>query len=76
MHGKGLYTWKDGRKYDGEYHNDKKVMFYNLINMYTIFMFYKYKSMDLEFIYGQMDAGMKENGDQESKNIYKIDIFY
>ncbi len=24
MHGKGIYTWKDGRKYDGEYHNDKK----------------------------------------------------
>ena len=19
MHGKGVYTWKDGRKYDGEY---------------------------------------------------------
>jgi hypothetical protein len=23
-HGKGLYTWKDGRSYDGEYLNDKK----------------------------------------------------
>ncbi len=22
--GKGIYTWKDGRRYDGEYHNDKK----------------------------------------------------
>lgn len=24
MHGKGVYTWKDGRKYDGDYLNDKK----------------------------------------------------
>ena len=22
MHGKGVYTWKDGRKYVGEYLND------------------------------------------------------
>ena len=24
MHGKGTYTWKDGRKYDGQYLHDKK----------------------------------------------------
>jgi hypothetical protein len=24
MHGKGLYTWKDGRFYEGEYIDDKK----------------------------------------------------
>ena len=24
MHGKGVYTWKDGRRYDGEYLKDKK----------------------------------------------------
>ena len=24
MHGKGSYTWKDGRKYEGEYLHDKK----------------------------------------------------
>lgn len=24
MHGRGVYTWKDGRKYDGEYVHDKK----------------------------------------------------
>lgn len=24
MHGKGKYTWPDGRSYDGEYVNDKK----------------------------------------------------
>lgn len=24
MHGFGVYTWKDGRKYEGEYKNDKK----------------------------------------------------
>ena len=24
MHGRGVYTWTDGRKYDGEYLNDKK----------------------------------------------------
>ena len=24
MHGMGTYTWKDGRKYEGEYNLDKK----------------------------------------------------
>ena len=24
MNGRGVYFWKDGRKYDGEYVNDKK----------------------------------------------------
>jgi len=24
MEGKGLFTWPDGRKYEGEYKNDKK----------------------------------------------------
>lgn len=24
MHGQGIYTWADGRKYEGEYINDKK----------------------------------------------------
>lgn len=24
MHGFGIYAWKDGRKYEGEYLNDKK----------------------------------------------------
>lgn len=24
MHGKGVYTWKDGRKYEGDYFDDKK----------------------------------------------------
>ena len=24
MHGKGIFSWKDGRKYTGEYVNDKK----------------------------------------------------
>lgn len=24
MHGFGTYTWKDGRKYEGNYLNDKK----------------------------------------------------
>ncbi len=24
MHGKGVYVWKDGRKYEGEYMYDKK----------------------------------------------------
>jgi Uncharacterized protein conserved in bacteria len=24
MHGKGVYVWADGRKYEGEYVNDKK----------------------------------------------------
>ena len=24
MHGFGVYTWKDGRKYEGQYYMDKK----------------------------------------------------
>jgi hypothetical protein len=24
MHGRGIFTWPDGRKYEGEYYNDKK----------------------------------------------------
>lgn len=24
MHGSGIFTWPDGRKYEGEYSNDKK----------------------------------------------------
>jgi hypothetical protein len=24
MHGKGTFSWPDGRKYEGEYINDKK----------------------------------------------------
>ena len=24
LHGKGIYTWPDGRKYEGEYKDDKK----------------------------------------------------
>lgn len=24
MHGRGLFTWADGRSYDGEYFEDKK----------------------------------------------------
>ena len=24
MHGRGVFTWKDGRKYEGDYVDDKK----------------------------------------------------
>jgi hypothetical protein len=24
MHGKGVFTWTDGRRYEGEYENDRK----------------------------------------------------
>ena len=24
MHGRGIYTWQDGRRYEGEYNMDKK----------------------------------------------------
>ena len=24
MHGRGIFTWADGRRYDGEYVDDKK----------------------------------------------------
>ena len=29
MQGKGIYTWTDGRKYEGEYKQDKKHVKYN-----------------------------------------------
>ncbi len=24
MHGQGVFSWPDGRRYEGEYHEDKK----------------------------------------------------
>jgi hypothetical protein len=24
MHGRGIYTWRDGRRYEGSYLNDRK----------------------------------------------------
>ena len=36
MHGKGVYTWKDGRKYEGEYKNDKKDSFFFIFQIMKI----------------------------------------
>ncbi len=44
MHGKGKYTWKDGRYYEGEYFNDKKVEYIflyalsNIINQFVAWL--------------------------------------
>jgi hypothetical protein len=40
MHGKGIYTWKDGRKYEGEYFNDKKNVFKNFLFILFLFLFF------------------------------------
>lgn len=56
MHGKGIYTWSDGRIYEGEYLNDKK-------HGFGIYKWY-YRIND-SFI-GMMGESMKENGETEN----------
>lgn len=51
MHGKGIYTWKDGRRYEGEYLNDKKHV--KIIIKWKNYIFYnKYiNNIPFRFIY-------------------------
>jgi len=70
MHGKGVYTWKDGRRYDGEYLNDKKHVkllihtvpfdFKNLKPVFSLIL------RVMVCIPGQMEGNMKENGNLEN----------
>jgi hypothetical protein len=57
MHGFGIYEWKDGRKYEGEYYLDKKHGFgkYRWVDgrMYLLFINPSYE--------GQWNSG-KQNG--------------
>ena len=46
MHGKGIYTWKDGRKYEGEYYNDKK----NVIFKNIFFLLRKWMNLLFQYI--------------------------
>ena len=53
MHGKGIYTWSDGRIYEGEYLNDKK----------HGFGIYKwYYRINVSFL-GMMGESMRANGE-------------
>ena len=65
MHGKGIYIWKDGRKYEGEYVNDKKHGFGSNVN------FIKW-----QFIDGLMEEDMKENGKMENNMEREKYIFF
>lgn len=67
MHGKGVYTWKDGRKYEGEYINDKK----HGNGVYT--WYFKYKFINI--IKGLMVENMKGNG-KKGNNMVKVNIFF
>lgn len=62
MHGKGLYTWKDGRRYEGEYHNDKKHV--KIKEIYIIIMFINIDIFirGMGYIDGLMEENMKGNG--------------
>ena len=60
MHGTGIYLWKDGRKYDGEYINDK------------VDLLLCKRNMGLGFIHLRMAGGMRVNGEKESKVINYI----
>ncbi len=56
MHGYGIYRWADGRKYEGEYVEDKK----EVIKPYIFYISYIfYHSRALEYISGQMEEDMK-----------------
>lgn len=57
MHGKGTYIWKDGRKYEGEYQNDKK------------HVIVKFDCRDMVFILGLTEGGTKENGETGSNMV-------
>ena len=70
MHGKGVSTWNDGRKYEGEYQNDNKHV--------QIFDFYLAKLQEFSyaclivmirdqvFLLGLMADNMKVNGQTEN----------
>ena len=70
MHGKGVYSWADGRKYEGDYFNDKKNVNYN-----TFFNMKKCKNQIneinkkrvKEFMFGQMEGNMMDIGKMVNK---------
>jgi hypothetical protein len=57
MHGKGTFTWSDGRKYIGEVKNTSPKIQSTL----------RTKRMDLEFSNGQMAGSTKGNGQMGNK---------
>lgn len=42
MHGKGIFTWKDGKKYEGDYFEDKKHGFGAFIWVYKFIKILNY----------------------------------
>ena len=78
MHGKGVYTWKDGRKYEGEYQKDNKHV--QIVDFYlTKLLEFSYACLnvmirDSVFILGLMAKNMKVNGQTEN-NMEKESTF-
>ena len=56
MEGKGIFTWPDERKYEGDYYDDKKVTCLNEF----------YDRKDMEYFTGLMEESTKESGRMES----------
>lgn len=50
MHGKGTYTWPDGRRYEGQYFSDKK----HVLKIH--------RDRVLEYTFGVMADDMRVNG--------------
>jgi len=70
MHGKGIFTWKDGRKYEGDYFEDKKHGFGVFIWVYKFIKILNYWKSLLKLIFikiqSLMAENMKENGLMEN----------
>ena len=41
MHGKGVNTWNDGNKYEGEYQNDKKHVKYLILSQELSYSYFE-----------------------------------
>ena len=41
MHGKGVNTWNDGNKYEGEYKNDKKHVKYLILSQELSYSYFE-----------------------------------
>lgn len=63
MHGRGIYTWKDGRKYDGEYQHDKK-------HGYGMYYWNDGRGIEISNI-----KFMRENGPMENK-MGRVDTYF
>ncbi len=57
MHGKGCYSWQDGKMCEGEFEYDKKH-----VKCFGDLKYYRC----LEFMFGRMEGGMMGSGEMEN----------